>query len=212
MSNPDEDAEAPRQRLSSDGRILLVVAGPNGAGKTTFVETFIKPTGLRILNPDDLARALAPEALDSVAYEAAQVADSVRRDLLSRGISFCMETVFSDPQGAKVAFLRAARSQGYVVFLVFIGLDGPELAMARVTQRVESGGHDVPDEKITARFPRALGNLRKALGFVDHVFLFDNSSADQPYRFVAEFRSGKLVRRGSYGPAWSVEFLKRNRS
>jgi len=212
MSNPDEDAEAPRQRLSSDGRILLVVAGPNGAGKTTFVETFIKPTCLRILNPDDLARALAPEALDSVAYEAAQVADSVRRDLLSRGISFCMETVFSDPQGAKVAFLREACSQGYVVFLVFIGLDGPELAMARVTQRVESGGHDVPDEKITARFPRALENLRNALGFVDHVFLFDNSSADQPYRFVAEFRPGKLVRRGSYRPAWSVEFLKRNRS
>jgi predicted ABC-type ATPase len=212
MSNPGEDAEAPRQRLSSDGRILLVVAGPNGAGKTTFVETFIKPTCLRILNPDDLARALAPEALDSVAYEAAQVADSVRRDLLSRGISFCMETVFSDPQGAKVAFLREARSQGYVVFLVFIGLDGPELAMARVTQRVESGGHDVPDEKITARFPRALENLRNALGFVDHVFLFDNSSADQPYRFVAEFRSGKLARRGSYRPAWSVEFLKRNRS
>ncbi len=40
-----------------------------------------------------------------------------------------METVFSDPEGAKVAFLREARSKGYVVFLVFIGLDSSELLL-----------------------------------------------------------------------------------
>lgn len=152
---------------------------------------------------------LAPEAPDTVAYEAAQAAETVRRDLLSRGTSFCMETVFSDTQGAKLAILREARSEGYVIFVVFIGLASRELAIARVAQRTESGGHDVPDEKIMARFPRTLDNLRKALALVDHTFLFDNSSAEQPYRFVAEFKVGELVKRGRYRPVWSMEFFKR---
>lgn len=207
MSNPEQDAETlPRDPF--DSPILLVVAGPNGAGKTTFVETHLRSTGIRIVNPDLLARALAPEAPDAVAYEAARLADAVRQELLSRGASFCMETVFSDPEGAKVAFLRAARSHGYIVFLVFIGLDSEELAVARVAQRVDAGGHDVPDEKIAGRFPRTLRNLREAIAFVDHAFLFDNSSADEPYWFVAEFQSGHMVRAGSRA-AWAAGLLKR---
>lgn len=191
MSPEDEDGDL----------LLVVVAGPNGAGKTTFVERYIKPTGLRIVNPDEIARALAPDAPDTVAYEAAQLADTVRRDLVSRGVSFCMETVFSDPLGAKIEFLHGARSRGYVIFLVFIGLGSPELAVSRVMQRTETGGHDVPDEKITARFPRTIKNLRAAVTFVDHALVFDNSSADEPYRFVAEFQGGALVRQ-ERRPAW----------
>ncbi len=212
MSQDAESVGALGERLNAADRVLVVVAGPNGAGKTTFVETFLKASGLRILNPDDIARALAPEAPDTVAYEAAQLADTVRRDLVSRGISFCMETVFSDREGAKIAFLREARSQGYVVLLVFIGLDSSDLAIARVVQRTEAGGHDVPDEKVIARFPRTLENLRQAIGFVDHAFLFDNSSADKPYRFVAEFAAGKVIRRGSCRPGWLTDLLESDHS
>ena len=93
-----------------------------------------------------------------------------------------METVFSDPQGAKVDFLKECRSNGYSVVMVFIGLESADLSRGRIMERVEAGGHDVPDEKIVTRFPRTFANLRQALTFVDQAFLFDNSSADQPYR------------------------------
>jgi predicted ABC-type ATPase len=207
MSQGAERPDALRGRPSADGPVLIVVAGPNGAGKTTFVETFLRSTGLRIVNPDQIARALSPAAPDTVAYEAARLADSVRQDLVSRGTSFCMETVFSDPEGAKVAFLREARSKGYVVLLVFVGLDSAELAIARVLQRTEAGGHDVPGEKIVARFPRTLDNLRQAVAFVDYAILFDNSSADEPYRLVAEFKEGRIDRRGSCRPVWAASLL-----
>ena len=207
MSDGAHSIDALRAHLSSDDCVLVVVAGPNGAGKTTFVETFIKTTGLRIVNPDEIARALSPDAPDTVAYEAAQLADTVRRDLVARRVSFCMETVFSDPAGEKVAFLREVRAGGYAVFVVFIGLTSSDLAIARVMQRVEAGGHDVPDEKIVARFPRTLDNLRQAIAFVDHVFLFDNSSADEPYRFVAEFAGARLVGQGSQRFAWAAGLL-----
>jgi predicted ABC-type ATPase len=64
MSDGAETIDALRERLSSDACVLVVVAGPNGAGKTTFVETFLKTTGLRIVNPDQIARALSPDAPD----------------------------------------------------------------------------------------------------------------------------------------------------
>jgi predicted ABC-type ATPase len=44
--------------------VLVVVAGPNGAGKTTFVDTYLQPLALRVVNPDAIARALFPSAPD----------------------------------------------------------------------------------------------------------------------------------------------------
>lgn len=192
------------RRTRAEERLLLVVAGPNGAGKSTFVETFLKPTGILIVNPDEVAKGLSPDSPEAVAYEAVSVADAWRRDLAARGVSFCMETVFSDPQGAKLEFLKECQSNGYTVVLIFIGLESADLSLGRVMERVEAGGHDVPDEKIQSRFPRTFANLRQALTFVDEALLFDNSSADQPFRLVAAFRTGKRLRRKGYAPAWAA--------
>lgn len=202
MSSRRDETRAIRNRIATASPVLVAVAGPNGAGKTTFVETFLHPLGLRVVNPDAIARALFPDAPEEAGYEAARAADAVRSDMLRRGVSFCMETVFSDPTGAKLAFFEKARKRGYTVILIFIGLESSELSAARVMQRTEEGGHDVPDEKIASRFPRVLANLVKALPFVDHAFLFDNSSADEPYRFVAEMRAGRILKRGAARPGW----------
>ena len=145
MTRRDKGSKALRAPLAADGPFVSVVAGPNGAGKSTFVDEYIRPSRLRIVNPDEIARGLAPLAPASVAYEAADVADALRERLVGTGSSFCMETVFSDPAGAKIAFLKRAQAAGYAVLLVFIGLDSPELSAARVAQRVEEGGHDIPD-------------------------------------------------------------------
>jgi predicted ABC-type ATPase len=204
MADSEKARQAVRRRVRDEERLLLVVAGPNGAGKSTFVETFLKPTGMLVVNPDEVAKGLSPDAPEAIAYEAARVADTWRRDLVARGVSFCMETVFSDPHGANLDFLKECQFQGYVVTLIFIGLDSADLSRARVMERVEAGGHDVPDEKIAARFPRTFTNLRRALSFVNHALLFDNSSADEPYQFVAEFRGGKRRRRKGYLATWAA--------
>lgn len=192
-----------RDAVDGNERVLVVVAGPNGAGKSTFFECFLEPLGLRFVNADLIARAIEPEAPGTVAYEAAKIADAERRLLVSEGVSFCMETVFSDPVGDKIAFLKEAQSAGYVLFLIFIGIDSPELSIGRIIQRVAEGGHDVPDEKVYARFPRTLANLREALKFVDYAFLFDNSSCDEPYRLVASTIKGNLVRSAGLTPGWA---------
>jgi predicted ABC-type ATPase len=70
-------------------------------------------------------------------------------------------------------------------------------------QRVAQGGHDVPDAKLAARFPRVLDNLRAAVSTVDEAFLFDNSSYDEPYRLIALYERGKLVSRHPPLPSWT---------
>ena len=64
--------------------------------------------------------------------------------------------------------------------LVFIGVDSPEICVARVQDRVNHGGHDVPDNVIRDRFPRCFANLRKALATIDIALLIDNSGCYGP--------------------------------
>ncbi|HEY6138775.1 MAG TPA: zeta toxin family protein [Thermoanaerobaculia bacterium] len=202
MSTAADERNILRFRIHAATRVLVVVAGPNGAGKSTFVQDVLQPLEITLVNPDALARALFPDAPPIAAYEAARAADLVRGDLIERGVSFCMETVFSDPEGAKVEFLRDAQQRGYTVMLIFIGLDDSDLSLGRVVRRVQKGGHDVPDDKLKSRFPRTLANLANALTFVDYAMVYDNSSGEEPYRFVAELHNGKIVRRGTTQPDW----------
>jgi len=195
--------------LASDEHpLLIVLAGSNGSGKTTFFDEYLQQLGLPYVNADRLADALrnaAPAAPnDDVDRRAFEEAERLRGAFVEARVSFCTETVLSDEVGAKLQFLRDARTAGFVVVLIFVGLDSPQLSVARVMQRVRAGGHDIPDEKLHARFPRTLQNLRAAITIVDDAFLFDNSSVDDPYRIVAVYHGGQLVSRHSPLPPWSA--------
>ena len=187
--------------------VLLFLAGPNGAGKTTFFETYLEPLGLPYVNADRIARILQtaePAASkDAIDRRAFTEAERLRAAFVEARLSFCTETVFSDPARAKLGFLDDARRRGFTVFLVFIGLANAVLSIGRVKQRVQQGGHDVPDDRLRARFPRTLSNLRGAIALVDEAFVLDNSSYDAPYRVVAAYRDGRLIGRHPPLPAWT---------
>lgn len=177
--------------------IVVAIAGPNGAGKTTFYEAHLQPSGLRFVNADDLARELEVDA-----YEAAELAGRLRQTLLEQGESFVFETVFSDPVGDKVAFLKQAEAKGYTVVLCYIGVDGPEVSEERVTMRVLQGGHDVSSKKLRERYPRTLKNLAQAIRELPHVLVFDNDDLRHPFRRVAHFVRGDMVERHEPLPRW----------
>jgi predicted ABC-type ATPase len=183
--------------------VIVAVAGPNGAGKSTFHQAHLKPAGLRFVNADALAREL-----DLDAYAAAGLADVVRRQLMAQRESFVFETVFSDPSGSKRAFLKEAVEAGYAVILCFIGLSSPKTSADRVAMRVSQGGHDVPTDKLRARFPRTLANLKAAVKELPHVWVFDNDDLSCPFRRVAVFEAGRIVRCEEPPPPWLRAILK----
>lgn len=193
-------------KAALDKRPLLVaLAGPDGAGKTTFYHAHLEPCGLRFVNADDLAREL-----DLEPYAAAKAADALRRELVRQRESFVFETVFSDPVGDKLAFLKDAARQGYTVVLCFVGISDPDVSEARVAMRVSQGGHDVPTEKLIARFPRTLANLAASSRELPHVFVFDNDDLRTPFRQVAVFEHGKPVTLATPAPTWLQPLLKRS--
>lgn len=177
--------------------IIVALAGPNGAGKSTFFAAHLREAGLRFVNADELARALHLGP-----YEAADLAKSVRQGLVASRESFVFETVFSDPIGEKVEFLKTAVRSGYTVTLCFIGLDRARTSAERVAMRVLQGGHDVPTEKLLARFDRSLQNLERAIRELPSVHVFDNSDLRRPFRKVAEYRDGAPIATFPPLPSW----------
>jgi predicted ABC-type ATPase len=182
--------------------VIVALAGPNGAGKTTFNDVHLQPAALRFINADVLARELN---LDP--YAAAHLAGALRRQLVEQRESFVFETVFSDPIGDKLAFLKEAVEIGYNVVLCFIGIAGPEVSEERVAMRVSQGGHDVPAKKLVTRFPRTLANLKMAIRDLPQVWIFDNDDLRTPFRQVAVFENGRPLRLREPVPEWLAPLL-----
>lgn len=158
--------------------IFFLLAGPNGAGKSTFRKTYLDPLGFVCIDPDVLARELFgrdPQTKEE-SKEATIAATSRVRELLQTGISAGLETVFSDGSGFKLQLLEEARGLGYKAGVIFIGVNDSQLSIARIMDRVDQGGHDVPDELVCDRFPKTFGNLRRAMDACDFLVLIDNSS------------------------------------
>ncbi len=177
--------------------VVVALAGANGAGKSTFYHAHLRPAGLRFVNADVLARELKIGP-----YQAADMAHALRNELVQQRVSFVFETVFSDPVGDKLAFLRDAAAAGYTVVLCFIGISGPENSEQRVAMRVSQGGHDVPREKLATRYPRIMANLRAALQEVPHVWIFDNDDLRTPFRLIAVYENGQAIQLREPIPRW----------
>lgn len=192
------------------GPLLLALVGPNGAGKSTFYAQRLAVSKLPFINADLLAKALieagapAGEATEKLA---ADLSEKRRREMMAKQESFITETVFSDPVGAKVQFLRDAQAVGYTVVMIFICVDSAELTAKRVESRVQDGGHSVPPDKIGPRYERMRKNVKAALVFVDFAIVVDNSSLKTPLRPVATIAKGKVVSRNYPLPWWALEVL-----
>jgi predicted ABC-type ATPase len=188
-----------------DAPLLLIFAGPNGAGKSSHWDREYRSRNLQIpyVNADEIARGMpaSPERDKNAMFEAQRR----RREHINRRESFAFETVFS--HRGKLEEIKLARKAGYFIRLVFIGLAGPQLCIARVQRRIALGGHSVPADRIPGRYARNLENLAKAVLLVDEAVICDNSAEDQAPSVPVEFRNGKAKTKAVSLPAWITQAL-----
>lgn len=182
--------------------VLICFCGPNGAGKSSLRRLLFEDLPIPFINADLIAAERFDSPTMEAAYEAAVLAERERQRLFEGRNSFSFETVLSDPIGAKVAFLREARESGYLVLCHFVGIASARHSRIRVAQRVIEGGHDVPDAKIDARYPRVIENLCRLPEACDELTIYDNTSPEHPYRVLARFVSGTLVEVADPLPDW----------
>jgi predicted ABC-type ATPase len=158
---------------------IIIIAGPNGAGKTTFAKEFLPreancPT---FVNADLIAAGLAPFEPEQVAFRAGRMMLEEIFNHAVRGVSFAFETTLSGR--GYVRLIPSWQMDGYIVKLFFLRLASPELAIARVRQRVREGGHNVPSPIIHRRFIAGLKNFENLYKpVVDEWALYDNSGSE----------------------------------
>ncbi len=186
-------------------RQLWVLAGGNGAGKSTFYKLHLAKYGIKFVNADLIAEEIGSENLEELSYHAAILATRIREELITQGVSFCFETVFSHE--SKIDFVAQAKAYGYKIILVYIHLIDSSLNEARVKQRVSEGGHSVPTEKIHSRIPRSMKHVKTALSLVDEARILDNSSKDDPFRQIIVMKSGNYEVKKTPLPEWAKDFL-----
>lgn len=151
---------------------VVVFAGPNGSGKTTFTE-LLKPP-MDYINADEIKKNLKCSDL-----EAAQLAERQREEHIEHMEEFCFETVMSTERNLNL--LEKARKRGYFIRCYYVLTADPIINVLRVRSRVESGGHDVPEEKIIVRYDRALALVSQVVHICDVCHIYDNSG-NTPFR------------------------------
>lgn len=161
-----------------DQKRVIIIAGPNGAGKTTFAREFLPNEAdcPIFINADLIAAGLAPFSPESVAVRAGRLMLEEIQHRFSARQSFAFETTLAGR--GYLRHIRQWQAAGYLVTLIFMRLNSPEEAMARVAQRVRQGGHDIPEAALRRRFDAGLNNFQQLYApLVDAWTLYDNSGS-----------------------------------
>ena len=174
----NKTAGAENQLAGHKNKNVYVIAGPNGSGKTTFARLFLPKYAKcpNFVNADLIAQGLAPFKPSNVAIKAGRLVLTEIDEFAGHGADFAFETTLSGKSYARL--FSELKAKGYSLNLFFLWIPSPELAIARIKDRVREGGHNVPDHDVRRRFVRGLRNF---FGLYERMFdtwmLFDNSKA-----------------------------------
>lgn len=183
------------------------MVGPNGSGKSSMVTStdLVKKYDERIINPDNYAKGL-PDIEDRTERYmfALKQCELLRNNLLDHGLSFGFETVGSTQE--KIDILKKASAKGYVIEILFVTTESPELCSMRVQKRAERGGHDVERSKIFSRYARTMGLLKDYVNVADVMAAFDNSGSSPRLVFTKNGTKMNVLKEPS-GVPWVEEYI-----
>jgi predicted ABC-type ATPase len=123
---------------------VVVIAGPNGAGKSTTASVVLR-YGFHVgefVNADTIAAGLSAFSPESVSVAAGRLMLNRIRELARDGRDFAFETTLASRSFAP--WINDLQEAGYTFRLIYFYLPTVELALARVAERVQRRGHDVP--------------------------------------------------------------------
>jgi predicted ABC-type ATPase len=198
---------------------LFVLAGPEGSGKTTFYEQSMEAQ--RKLAPELRSSYIsADKALVSAdkvqkeqlgeqstrAYGAGNlIANQLARDAIGAGRSVIVETSFAEKRDLDL--VNDAKKAGYRVVVSHVQTQSPDLAVARVAERVKEGGRDAPEAAIRAEHARSAPLIAQAAKVADHTFVYDTSALNQAPKHLLTLERGRVTSAAPAAeiPTWAKE-------
>ena len=195
-----------------------MLAGTNGAGKSSIAGAACRRAGVEYFNPDQAARLILARNPGLEQAEANSAAWHQGRRVLERAITERKTFAFETTLGGTTitSLLQRALAAGVAVRIWYVGLESPELHIARVRARVARGGHDIPAEQVRARYDSSRLNLIRLLPLLTELRVYDNSAEADPHAglapeplLVLHMRQGKIVRSCPLAetPGWAKPIL-----
>jgi len=153
-----------------------IVAGPNGAGKSTFAVHFL-PDIVKcdnFINADMIAAGISPLNPENAQIAASRIFLQELRKNIRNKVDFAFETTLSGSSYLKM--IKNLKDNGWHIMLFYLWIPSVEFSSARVKQRVEQGGHNIPEDAISRRYSKSIKNLiNRYIELCDEVYCLDNS-------------------------------------
>ncbi|MCS6903995.1 MAG: zeta toxin family protein [Bacteroidia bacterium] len=157
--------------------VLFLFGGCNGAGKTTVALPITQDLlgQMVFLNADIIASNISlRDPQRSAGYAASKILLQELRQLVYHKQNFALESTLSSVTLAHI--LRQCKSTGYMLNLIYLWLESPELAYERVQKRAQLGGHYVSKTTVFRRYYRSVVNLHQLyIPLFDNFWVYDNS-------------------------------------
>ena len=187
-------------------KIYTIIGGVNGVGKsslTGILQEERKDLGV-IIDVDKITTEMGVTAREGGMFAVKKI-----RECFEQGLSFTQETTLA---GVKtVQSCKRAKELGYYVRLFYVGLNSVRESLNRIENRVNKGGHDIPDEDVLRRFTTRWESVAKVLPFCDEANFYDNYNG---FIKVAGYRDQQLqIEKDRVCPKWMGElemYLQQN--
>ena len=198
---------------------LYIITGSNGAGKSTVGPDYL-PQHIRqnntVFDGDKLYMQKQKELWQSgirahkeskkLAFEFVErTFDSWVGNALDANADFVYEGHFTND--ATWSIPKMFKEKGYMIHLIFFGLENTALSELRVIGRIKEGGHYVDPVTIADNFYGNMEKLNKYFEMFDSVHVIDTSGID--HILLATFANGILEFAVSaiQLPGWFINYL-----
>lgn len=175
----------------------ILYAGVNGAGKSTLYQTTKYKDKMLRINTDEILREFGDWRNISDVMAAGKIAVKRMKQYFADGVTFNQETTLCGKSA--INSILKAKELGYIIELHYIGVDSVDIAKKRVQDRVEAGGHGIPEEDVERRYEESFRNLSIIIPYCDLVALYDNTS--QFRRFII-IKQGRVAVMSRNVPQW----------
>lgn len=180
-------------------KTYTIIGGVNGTGKSSL-------TGVLKAEKKDLGKIIDVDKLNikhGSKVEGGKEAVRLIDNCLKNGVSFTQETTLSGHKTALTA--KKASESGYNVRLYYVGLSSFEESIRRIANRVQKGGHDIPESDVIRRYNSRFDDIAAVLPYCNEAVFYDNENG---FKVVAEYKNGEFFEQGEAVPEWILELKK----
>lgn len=128
----------------------VLIAGVNGAGKSTLYQTLQSLQTMPRVNTDEILREFGDWRNTKDVMTAGKIAVKKIAQYFNEGITFNQETTLCGK--SILRNIEIAKNREYFIELHYVGVETVDIAKKRVWERVNQGGHGIPERDIERRY------------------------------------------------------------